>query len=170
MKLIKIININIIVLTIFFSCINNKKKNFEHTYNDSTVILDSNCVDLHSTGCYTKVIFPSKQHLCIDSLTEYFIDHCDGRKLKLHVPCNFLKTEYFQYTEGEILSIHYPDSSQISILCGSLTTLSVSDKKNNGRYDKKVTIQGFQICYYDVPRHRLELFNKAFDLLYDDID
>lgn len=123
---------------------------------------------IYFDGCITKVVYPSNRRTCKDSLTNYSFD-CGGSWLKIHVPCNYLRTAYLQYVEGEILTIHYPDSSIINILCGELTTLSIPEHKNNGLHHKKVTVKGYQITYANVPEKRLRLFNTAFKLLNRDI-
>ena len=123
---------------------------------------------LYYNGCITKVVYPSNRKTCKDSLTNYSFD-CDGSSLKIHVPCNYLRTSYFQYAEGEILTIHYPDSSIINILCGSNADISIEDNKNNGLHHKKVIVKGYQITYANVPGQKLRLFNNAFELLNKDI-
>jgi hypothetical protein len=94
---------------------------------------------------------------------------CDGSWQKIHVPCNYLRTDYLQYIEGQILTIHYPDSSTISILCGSNMDIGITDNKTKGLHYKKVIIKGYQLIYEDVPRQKLRLFNNAFELLNRDI-
>jgi hypothetical protein len=86
------------------------------------------------------------------------------------VPCNYLRTDYFQYTEGEILTITYPDSSTIEILCGTQADISIEDNETNGLHHKKVTVKGYQLIYENVPEQKLRLFNAAFDLLKEDIE
>jgi len=85
------------------------------------------------------------------------------------VPCNYLRTDYLQYTEGEILTIHYPDSSTISILCGTMAEISTEENKTKGLYNKNIIVKGYQITYADVPEQKLQLFNNAFKLLNEDI-
>lgn len=85
------------------------------------------------------------------------------------MPCNYLWTDYFQYTEGQILTIHYPDSSTISILCGYEAILSIQDNKTEGLHYKKVIVKGYQVTYANVPGQKLRLFNNAFELLNKDI-
>jgi len=112
--------------------------------------------------------YPSNGLPCIDSLTNYFFS-CLGKELKIHVPCNYIQTDYFQYTEGEILTIHYPDSSTISILCATQANLSIQDNKTKGLHSKKVIVKGHQITYANVPGQKVRLFNNAFELLNKDI-
>lgn len=177
LKQFRIILATCIVLT---ACDNNRNitaqsssKNYnsrtkpDSTFQDSIVLLNPNPHDIHISGSITKVVYPSKNLTFQDSLADYFFD-CLGNKLKIHVPCNYLRTDYLQYTEGQILIIHYPDSSTISILCGTMTDLGVQDKKTIGLYDKKVIVKDYQITYANVPEQRLKLFNYAFELL--DID
>lgn len=85
------------------------------------------------------------------------------------MPCNYLRTAYLQYTEGQILTIHYPDSSYIRILCDDMTTLCNEDNETNDLHHKKVIVKGYQITYDNVPEQKLQIFNKAFELLNKDI-
>lgn len=120
------------------------------------------------SGRLTKVDYPTNQLACKDSLTVYSFD-CLGSKLKIHVPCNYLRTDYLQYTEGQILTIHYPDSSNIGILCGTQANIGIQENKNRGLHYKKVIIRGYQVIYANVPEQKLRLFNKAFELLDSDL-
>ena len=120
------------------------------------------------SGRLAKVEYTSNRLMCRDSLTEYFFN-CLGRKLKIHIPCNYLRTHHFPYTEGEILTITYPDSSSIGILCGSQANLSIQDNKTKGLNYKKVIVKGYQVIYQNVPGQKLRLFNSAFELLNNDI-
>ena len=125
---------------------------------------------IHFSGEWlTKVDYHSNRPACKDSLTEYAFN-CLGNNLKIHIPCNYLRTNYFQYTEGQILKITYPDSSKIGVLCGTQANISVSDEKNNGHHCKKVIIKGYQFTYDKVPNQKVHLFDKAFELLYKDIE
>lgn len=112
--------------------------------------------------------FAQKSKICKDSLTNYSFN-CLGSNLKIHVPCNYLRTDYFQYTEGQILTITYPDSSTIEILCGTQADISIQDNKTEGLFYKKVIVKGYQVIYENVPGHKLQLFNNAFELLNEDI-
>lgn len=132
------------------------------------VVLLPDTDSINFSGSITKVVYPSNRLPCIDSLTNYSFN-CLGSKLKIHVPCNYLRTDYFQYTEGQILTIHYPDSSSITILCGTQADLSIEDNKTKELYDKKVIVKGYQITYENVPEKRLRLFNTAFELMNKDI-
>ncbi len=114
------------------------------------------------------VDYHSNRPTCKDSLSEYSFN-CLGNNLKIHIPCNYLRTNYFQYTEGQILKITYPDSSTIGILCGTLADISVSDKKANGLNNKKVIVKGYQLTYDKVPNQKVRLFDKAFEQLNKDI-
>jgi hypothetical protein len=129
-----------------------------------TIVEDST----NFSGRLAKVVYPSNRLSCIDSLTDYSFN-CLGNELKIHVPCNYLRTDYFQYTEGQILTIHYPDSSTISILCGYEASLSIQDNKIKGLYYKKVIVKGYNVTYANVPGQKLRLFNTAFELLDKDI-
>lgn len=121
----------------------------------------------HFLGRVAKVVYPSNQ-LCKDSLSEYTFD-CLGNTLKIHVPCNYLRTVYFQYTEGEILTIHYPDASSISILCGTQASFSNAESSTNGLHHKNVIVKGYQLTYSNVPEQKLRIFETAFELLEKDI-
>ncbi len=132
------------------------------------VVLLPDTDSIHISGSITEIIYPSSRRPCKDSLTNYSFN-CFGNKLKIHVPCNYLRTNYFQYTEGEILTIHYPDSSTISILCGTEADLSIPDNKTKGLHHKKVIVKGYQLSYENVPEEKLQLFNNAFELLNEDI-
>lgn len=105
---------------------------------------------------------------CIDSLTKYSFD-CMGSKIKIHVPCDYIRIDTFQYTEGEILTIVYPDSSNIMILCGAEANISIREDKALELYYKKVIVKGYQLIYDSVPKNKLHLFDKAFALLNEDI-
>ena len=120
------------------------------------------------SGRLAKIVYPSNGLPCLDSLTDYSFN-CLGKELKIHVPCNYLRTDYFQYTEGQILTIHYPDSSTIGILCGTQANISIQDNKIEGLHYKKVIVKGYQVIYQNVPRQKLRLFNYAFELLNKDI-
>ena len=112
--------------------------------------------------------YAQTSEICKDSLTNYSLD-CDGRKLEIHVPCKYLRTDYFQYIEGRILAIIYPDSSSIRILCGANADISIQDNKTKGLHYKKVNVKGYQVIYEDVPGQKLRVFDKAFELLKTDI-
>jgi hypothetical protein len=135
---------------------------------DSTVVLNPNPDSTNYSGSVTKITYPTKRHFCQDSLTNYSFE-CLGNRLEIHLPCYYLRTEYLQYTEGQILTIFYPDSSTISILCGTQANLSIDEKKTNERYSKKVVVSGYQFTYTNVPKNKMHIFNKAFDLLNKDI-
>jgi hypothetical protein len=120
------------------------------------------------SGRWAKVDYSSNRVTCKDSLINYSFN-CLGNKLEIHLPCNYLRTDYFQYTEGEILKITYPDSSTISILCGTQANISIQDNKTNGLHYKKVIVKGYQVIYANVPGQKLRLFNTAFELLNKDI-
>jgi hypothetical protein len=125
---------------------------------------------LHFSGRWSsKVDYHSNRPACKDSLTEYAFN-CLGNNLKIHIPCNYLRTNYFEYTEGQILKITYADSSEVGVLCGTQADISVSDKKNNGLHCKKVIVKGYQFTYDNVPNQKVQLFEKAFKLLYKDIE
>lgn len=147
---------------------NSSDEEQDSTFEDSIVILNPNPDSTHFSGSIKKISYPSHLHKCMDSLTDYSFD-CLGARLKIHVPCYYLRTDYLEYTEGQILTIHYPDSSSISILCGSLADLSIEDHKADGLFSKKVIVNGYQITYSNVPKRRLILFNTAFELLKKDI-
>jgi hypothetical protein len=150
---------------------NSTQANLEESTNEDTgqvVVLFPVTDSIYFGGCITKVIYPSNRKTCKDSLTNYSFD-CDGSWQKIHVPCNYLRTDYLQYIEGQILTIHYPDSSTISILCGSNMDIGITDNKTKGLHYKKVIIKGYQLIYEDVPRQKLRLFNNAFELLNRDI-
>lgn len=121
----------------------------------------------HFSGRVAKVVYPSNQ-ACKDSLTEYSFN-CLGTELTIHVPCNYLRTDFFQYTEGEILIIHYPDASSISILCGTQASFSNAEASTNGLHHKNVIVKGYQLTYSNVPEQKLRLFDTAFELLEKDI-
>jgi hypothetical protein len=123
---------------------------------------------IHFGGEVTKVEYPTGPVVCLEGL-ESFSLACLEKQLNIHIPCNRLRTEYFQYTEGEIVTIVYPDSSRISILCGTQADLSLSDKEASGRYQKKIVVKGYQLTYEDVSEARLPIFEKAFELLERDI-
>ena len=112
--------------------------------------------------------FAQTSEISEDSLTKYPLD-CDGKKLEIHVPFNYLRTDYFEYTEGLILAIIYPDSSSIRILCGSNAEISIRDTKIEGLHYKKVNVKGYQVIYEDVQGQKLRVFDKAFELLKIDI-
>jgi len=141
----------------------------DNTSEDSgqIVVLHRDTNTIHFSGSKTKVIYPSR-NACRDSLITYSFN-CRGNDLKIHVPCNYLRTDYFQYTEGEILTIHYPDSSTISILCGADADLSITHNKTKEVYSKKVIVKGYQVTYENVPEQKLQLFNNAFELLKEDV-
>ena len=124
--------------------------------------------DINTTGIITKVSYPSKNLLCEDSLTQYSFE-CLGKKLNLHVPCDYLRTSIFQYTEGQILTIHYQDSSTIRILCGYEAEINIKQELNDQLYSKKLEIDNYQITYEDVPKKRLKLFENSFGLMENDI-
>ncbi len=135
---------------------------------EDSVVLIPDADSIHFSGSITKVVYPSNPLPYEDSLISYSFD-CLGNKLKIHVPCNYLRTDYLQYTEGEILTIHYPDSSTISILCGTMAEISTEENKTKGLYNKNIIVKGYQITYADVPEQKLQLFNNAFKLLNEDI-
>ncbi len=127
-----------------------------------TVFVQPAIVDsTHFSGRLTKVVYPSNRVPCKDSLSNFSVP-CLG---EIPVPCNYLRIDYFQYTEGQILTIHYPDSSTISILCGSNANINIPENKTKNLHHKKVIIKGYQITYENVPEQRLRLFNYAFELL-----
>ncbi|MEO6547732.1 MAG: hypothetical protein ABIN94_07015 [Ferruginibacter sp.] len=120
------------------------------------------------SGRLLKVDYASNQQTFRDSLINYSFD-CLGSKLKIHVPFNYSHIDYFQYTEGQILTIRYPDSSSISILCGTQANISIQESKTKGLHYKKVIVKGYQVIYENVPGQKLRLFNNAFELLNEDI-
>ena len=124
---------------------------------------------IHFSGGLVKVEYPSDPLACEDSLTRHSFD-CLVRKLEIHVPCNYLHINYFQYSEGQIITIHYRDSSMISILCGTQADIAMQNKKTEGLHYKKVIIKGYQIIYENVPEQKLRLFNSAFELLNKDVE
>jgi hypothetical protein len=163
-----------IILTVFIAltaCNNSADRSWiiktDITSEDSVALIpDADSINF--SGSITKVVYPSNPLPCEDSLISYSFD-CLGNKLKIHVPCNYLRTDYLQYTEGEILTIHYPDSSTICILCGADADLSITDNKTKELYSKKVIVKGYQVTYENVPEQKLQLFNNAFELLNEDI-
>ena len=136
------------------------------------MVLSSDCFaqedNMNFSGGMVKVEYPSDPLPCKDSLTNYTFN-CLGNDLNIHIPCNYLRTDFFQYTEGRILTIHYPDSSTISILCGTEANINLPGDNTKGYYFKKVVVKDYQIAYENVPGQKLRLFNKAFDLLNEDI-
>ena len=132
------------------------------------VVLRSDTDSINFTGSIVKVVYPSNRMAGKDSLTDYSFD-CFGSKLEIYVPCNYLRTDYFQYTEAQILTIHYPDSSRITILHGTQADLSIQNNKTRELHNKKVIVKGYQVTYQNVPGQKLQLFNTAFELLKKDI-
>ena len=91
--------------------------------------------------------------------------------MQIRVPCNYLRTDVFWYTEGNILTIAYPDSSSIRILCGSNATIELKElsERNSKLFYKKVNVKGHELIYEDVPKNMVRIFDRAFDLLETDI-
>jgi hypothetical protein len=165
-----------VVLIAIVSC-NNKSYNSDKINSeDSNSELDVKEIKkslsdnnyINTTGIITKVSYPSKNLLCEDSLTQYSFE-CLGKKLNLHVPCDYLRTSIFQYTEGQILTIHYQDSSRIRILCGYEAEISIEQELKDQLHSKRIKIDNYQITYEDVPKKRLKLFENSFRLMENDI-
>lgn len=111
---------------------------------------------LTSFTCYSQA--------CNDSLVSLSLE-CTFGKLNLEIPCDYVKADHFDYTEGTVWTISYTDSSSISVLCGFQANLSNSDKKKPGLFYKKVKVKGYEFTYDNVPKNRLSIFEKAFKLL-----
>jgi hypothetical protein len=64
-----------------------------------------------------------------------------------------------------MFSIIYPDRSVITILCGYSADLVLNDKKKYMFARKIKTKNGRAIIYESVKADRVDIFNRAFDLM-----
>jgi len=89
---------------------------------------------------------------------------CINDTLIINIPSGQYKTQRSWYEEGFIYSITYSDNSVITILCGYSADL-VLNNKNKDRFARRTTTKGRTIIYENVKADRVDIFNKAFDLM-----
>jgi hypothetical protein len=94
-----------------------------------------------------------------------FRSKCLGIDLKIRIPYGYNKPTYENSISGFYIVINYPDKSSIQICCDISSGLEPSDNFKQDVFSKKVTVNGIEFCYYGVPKRRVRLFDKAFELL-----
>ncbi|HCW08780.1 MAG TPA: hypothetical protein DGG95_15595 [Cytophagales bacterium] len=99
-----------------------------------------------------------------DSLTTVTVK-CINDSLMIKIPSGQYKTQKTNYVEGFIFSIVYSDGSHISILCGHDAELNIGEMRGSGLFARKSEVKGRKIIYENVKQERVNIFNKAFDLL-----
>ncbi len=112
---------------------------------------------------------------------------CFNRIDSIKLPDDLIGPKYFYYGEGAIVSFISSDSITISILCGSLSTMSVGSmysevdsiktngrltsiryiNKTNNRYARHDYNSRYDILYRNVPYLRKDKFDLAFDIMID---
>ncbi len=89
---------------------------------------------------------------------------CINDTLILNIPSGQYKTKRSWYEEGSMFSIIYSDHSIITILCGYSADLLLHHKTKD-RFTRKTTTQGRTVIYENVKADRVNIFNRAFDLI-----
>ena len=97
-----------------------------------------------------------------------FSDKCIGTKLKIKVPMGHDKPKYNYSMEGGDITILYPDKSEIWINCDWMADISIGDKKPDLFY-RKEKVGSVTFIYQGVPKDKVYLFDKAFDLLKSEV-
>lgn len=89
---------------------------------------------------------------------------CKGVDKTIKVPAGHKKPYHNNYEEGSIITISYPDSSYIAIICGSNAELNLKDENTN-LHGRKIYSDGLTIIYEHVRDKNLKYFERAFSKL-----
>ena len=95
-----------------------------------------------------------------DSLVKFSFE-CKGKKKTFKIPAGHLSPKYSDHQAGKLITINYPDSSYIKILCGTYALL-LSDN-NTDLNERKEYVDDMTIVYEYVKNERLKYFKKSFD-------
>jgi hypothetical protein len=80
----------------------------------------------------------------------------------LKIPEGYIWTDTSRYVEGHIVTVIYPDSSYISILCGANAELNLPSEQIKELYYRKKKFKGITILYQRVTPIRKKTFDKFF--------
>lgn len=97
-----------------------------------------------------------------DSLVKFRFD-CKEKTKIFKIPCGYLTPKYSEHEKGPLITINYPDSSHIKILCGTYSLLLSDNYRGEGFFERKEYIDNMTIIYEFVKKERIKYFEKSFN-------
>ena len=98
-----------------------------------------------------------------DSLVKFSFE-CNGKKRTYKVPCGHLNPKYSEDHHGwRLITLNYPDSSFINILCGKYSLLLSDNYRGEDYFERKEYVDHLTIVYEFVKKDRLKYFEKSFN-------
>ena len=90
---------------------------------------------------------------------------CESDTITIYLPEGYSSIDTFNYMEGFIHTFIYPDSSTVSILCGSNAKLTLGKNQADELFSRKITFNYHDITYERVTAEMKVIFDEAFDMM-----